>query len=164
MSRPSKLFWFRVLHWKFLLPAGLMLWAFVEICLHAMWSLKYEPDAAFLPAMLLLGLHGFIDMQVSKESFSDERELQELQKSGRAYDWGVASLAILGTLWFSMKSFWPSIWTPVTGEEWRAIFWLLSSFGIGGRLISERMRALMPLAEDNAELVGSKPPPTTPRL
>ncbi len=163
MKTPSKLFWFRVLHWKFLLPLGLMVWALVQFYLHAIFPTKYTTDSVTLPAGILLIMNLLIDSSASIQKLSDERDLQEAQKSRYAYFWGIATLAILGTIWFSMKTDWPSIWTPTTGEEWRAIFWLLFSAGISGRLTSERLRAKMPLDEDRLDANDSKTQPTTPQ-
>ena len=157
-----KLFWWRVMHWKFLVPLGLMIWAFVQFFLQAIFPTKYTAVSVSVPAGIILMMNLWIDSSAPIQRLSDERDLQETQKSNYPYSWGISTLAIFGTIWFSMKTYWPSIWTPTTGDEWRAIFWLLFCAGISGRLTSERLRAKMPLDEDRIDVNDSKTQPTNP--
>jgi hypothetical protein len=151
MKMPTKLFWCRVKHWRFLVPLLCLIGTY--------WGIfHYAADDAsgaiihwmgILPVALVT-IDAIFTIMASQNGLPDEREQKELERSVADYSAYIALVAMLGCILFSLQDFFPTLWIPKTGDDWRAVMWLLIATGLGSRMISERMRALPPLEDDDA--------------
>lgn len=151
MSAPFNLIWFRVLHWQFALPMICLACAYCGLYLRAE-NISDGVVLIVLPTSLLLIAEGIRHMKYSTGYKPDEREQADRLKSVGVYSASIGMVALVGSWLLSLQDYFSSMWVPKNQDDWRAVFWLLIATGVGSRMISERMRALLPLDNDSLDV------------
>jgi hypothetical protein len=111
-------------------------------------TLPKNMDWSIIPAFILMGMNSYSNLTALPNYSPDEREQKELHRQAADYSTYIGFAALFGCLLLSFQDYFPTLWMPKTGNDWRAVFWLLASTGLGSQMIGERMRALPPLGED----------------
>lgn len=148
----SELFWYRVRHWKFFVPAAALIWAVTAFILYVVGYFK-DSENVFLVGFGLLAITIYQEYRRDPDQKPDERQRREIDMDNTAYLGPISVISILGAFWFSFSEYFPTIWLPTGHEDWRAIMWLLFSVGAASKLMNQRLRALPPLDDEEIEPV-----------
>jgi hypothetical protein len=150
MSIGSDLFWYRARHWRFIWPVAGLLWIVTAFILYIGQN-SNDSIGVVSGALFLLASSIYVDFDGFPPKKLDEREQRGIEIDNSAYLGPIAVLSVFGVGWFSFSGSFPTIWLPKTPEDWRAILWLLLGVGVASKMISQRLRALPPLDEEELD-------------
>jgi hypothetical protein len=152
MTIGSELFWYRARHWQFIVPFAGLIWAVTAFTLYVVGYFK-DSDNVSLVGFGLLAISIYQEYKRDPELKLDERQQREIDMDNTAYLGPVSAVSILGAFWFTLSEYFPTMWLPTGHEDWRAILWLLFSFGTASKMMNQRLRTLPPLDDGELEQV-----------